>query len=277
MEASKKVEVRLMRPSEIIGERRRCPLVYLPLGPLEWHGPHLPLGVDPIHAQEIAIRLAGVTGGVVLPTLYMGTERKRSPGMLRNIGFKGNEWIVGMDFPDNSMESLYFPEEIFALCIRGWIDVLISRGYRLIVLLNGHGAENQVAVLDRLAAEYSQVGPAKVLHLMPIPGFVNKKNSWAHATAEETSVLMATNPESVNLKELPPTQKPLENKKWAIVDDLTFRGQPTVDFTVRQEEDPRLSASPEKGNKDMETTVCELAEVVKKHLSGLGFWKENNR
>jgi hypothetical protein len=75
-------------------------------------------------------------------------------------------------------------------------------------------------------------------------------------------VLVATNPESVNLKELPPVQKSLENKKWAIVDELTFRGQPTADFTVRQEEDPRLSASPEKGNKDMRTTVCELAEVM---------------
>lgn len=266
MEASRKIEVQLMRPSEILRERERCPLVYLPLGPLEWHGPHLPLGVDPIHAQEVAVRLARKTGGVVLPTLYMGTERERSPQMLKNIGFKGDEWIVGMDFPGNSMKSLYFTEEVFAICIRGWIDILVSQGYRLIVLLNGHGAENQVTVLDRLAAEYSHAGPAKVLHLMPMPGFVKKKNSWAHAAADETSVLMAAHPESVDLNELPPRKKSLKNKKWAIIDDLTFRGQPTKDFTVRRGEDPRLNASVENGEDNMEAAVRELSGVVKKHL-----------
>ena len=37
------VQLERMRPGEILAERARCPIVYLPLGPLEWHGP----GTDP--------------------------------------------------------------------------------------------------------------------------------------------------------------------------------------------------------------------------------------
>lgn len=28
-----------MRPQDIVAERRRAPVAYVPLGPLEWHGP----------------------------------------------------------------------------------------------------------------------------------------------------------------------------------------------------------------------------------------------
>jgi creatinine amidohydrolase len=37
-----------LRPEEILDEMRRCPAVFLPLAPLEWHVPHLPYGVDPL-------------------------------------------------------------------------------------------------------------------------------------------------------------------------------------------------------------------------------------
>ena len=37
-----------LQPEKILDEMRRCPVVFLPLAPLEWHGPHLPYGVDPL-------------------------------------------------------------------------------------------------------------------------------------------------------------------------------------------------------------------------------------
>lgn len=33
------VQLELLRPGEIMAERERCSIVYLPVGPLEWHGP----------------------------------------------------------------------------------------------------------------------------------------------------------------------------------------------------------------------------------------------
>ena len=66
-----------LRPAEIIAEMTQRPLVYLPVGPLEWHGPHLPIGTDPLDAQAVARRVAARTGGLVMPTFFCGTERLR--------------------------------------------------------------------------------------------------------------------------------------------------------------------------------------------------------
>src|SRR3954467_12876690 len=73
------VQFELLRPAEIIAERERFPVVFQPLGPLEWHGPHLPYGTDPVHAETVSRRTAQAMGGVVIPTLYWGAERERNP------------------------------------------------------------------------------------------------------------------------------------------------------------------------------------------------------
>ena len=59
-----------MTPEELDGAIARAPLAYWPIGSLEWHGPHLPLGTDWFRAEAICQRAAGMTGGVVLPATY---------------------------------------------------------------------------------------------------------------------------------------------------------------------------------------------------------------
>jgi len=259
------MQVEYMRPSEIVAAKERCPVVFLPVGPLEWHGPHLPLGTDPLNAQEVARRVAQEVGGVVLPTLFLGTERERSPQMLQSIGFRGDEYLVGMDFPANSMPSFYFPEEILALVVRGYLELLVKCGYRLVVLMNGHAAENQIRTLDRLATEFTHTTATKVLHLLAIPGYSRQEYSWSHAARGETDLMLALCEASVDLSELPATG-PLLNTDFAIVDDRTFRGEPTPDFTVRPEEDPR-QATAEAGQARLAAVVEELANVVKAELA----------
>lgn len=46
------VQLELLRPGEILAERERCSIVYLPVGPLEWHGPAMPYGTDALLAQR---------------------------------------------------------------------------------------------------------------------------------------------------------------------------------------------------------------------------------
>ncbi len=53
-----KVEYELMRPAEVVAARERCPVAFVPIGPLEWHGPHLPMGTDGLHAHHVAVRVA---------------------------------------------------------------------------------------------------------------------------------------------------------------------------------------------------------------------------
>ena len=88
------VQVEYLRPGEIVAERERFSVVYLPIGPLEWHGPAMPYGTDPLMAQEVARAAARITGGVVMPTLYVGTERERPAYILEGMGFEdlGN-WV----------------------------------------------------------------------------------------------------------------------------------------------------------------------------------------
>ena len=257
-------EVQLLTPDEIIAEREKTSLIYLPLAPLEWHGPHLPLGVDPLRAYQAAKKLAGITGGLVLPTLFLGTERERSAEMLKSIGFKGDEYLVGMDFPENSLPSLYFKEEVFALVLRNYLE-LLSESWRFknIVVVNGHGAENQLQVISRLVAEFNAGGRTRLMSVMPMLNFPDHK--WSHASLEETETLMADYPNSVQLEKLPKKPQPLYNIRWAIVDDQTFRGKPARDYAVRREEDPR-DADPIRGRKVFNKTIADLAVIIKRWL-----------
>ncbi len=56
----------MLRPEQIIEQRDKCPVAYIPLGTLEWHGLHNPIGADGLQAEELALRCAN-QGGVVFP------------------------------------------------------------------------------------------------------------------------------------------------------------------------------------------------------------------
>jgi creatinine amidohydrolase len=264
------VQFELLRPAEIIAEKERFPVVFQPLGPLEWHGPHLPYGTDPLHAETVSRRTAQVMGGVVMPTLYWGAERERNPQSLKQLGFKGDEWIVGMDFPANSMKSLYTMEDMFALVIRARVELLIGQGYKLIVLVNGHGAANHMATLDRLAKEYSALSSGRVLFTTAFDASPDGSYNIGHADALETSLMLAIHPESVDLSGLPALPDPLRNIDWGIVDGETFAGDPTADFTLRPEADPRRNSSAKQGEDALKGDVVRLEGQVQAALKLLG-------
>ena len=58
-----------LRPAELRALAEAAPLAYVPLGPLEFHGEHLPTGVDLFEAHGLCLRAASQSGGVVLPPL----------------------------------------------------------------------------------------------------------------------------------------------------------------------------------------------------------------
>ena len=248
-------------PGEIVEARDRLGLVILPLAPLEWHGPHLAMGCDPLLAHAFARRLAGELACPYFPPLFVGTERERRPETLRALGFSEGEYIEGMDFPANYIGSAYLREEIFALVVRDTLRVLYTRlRFRAVVIVNGHGADNQRAVLDRLCAEMNVAGR----RLMWVyPGFPRSliAGSIGHATAEEASMLEAMWPGCVDLRRLP-AGGPLKNTEHAVVDGDTFDGAPTLDFTVRPEHDPRGHTDPAVGLRYVEEALQEtLAQI----------------
>ena len=60
----KKVLYEELLPEECVQRIQEMPVAYLPLGTLEWHGPHMPLGADGIQSKELFVRVAEKVGGV---------------------------------------------------------------------------------------------------------------------------------------------------------------------------------------------------------------------
>ncbi|MHC4872055.1 MAG: creatininase family protein [Planctomycetota bacterium] len=242
------------------------PLVLLPLAPLEWHGPHLTMGVDPINAEQTALAVADEVGGVVHPTVYMGTERERPPEILESLGYSKDDYVVGMDHPEAKglVRSYYHSEEIFALTLKSHIDQFISHGYKYIFIINGHGAVNHNEVLRRLCIEYSNgKNDCKVAYSISMPDAEIRKGLLAHAGMEETSLMMYFDPAYVNLDALPAADVPLKYKDYSIVDGGGFTGNPGKDFAVPAELDPRSNSSAEAGEKLFAAIVNDLSGKVR--------------
>lgn len=70
-------EVRFDRmvPAQVVARRNACNVAYLPVGSLEWHGPHMPFGTDYFTVTHIAEETARRAGGVVFPPIYYGDVR----------------------------------------------------------------------------------------------------------------------------------------------------------------------------------------------------------
>jgi len=259
----KKTEVRVqyMRPAQLKKELEKLPLIFLPLATLEWHGPHMVLGVDAINAEKTARELACRLGGVVLPTLYLGTERERGAEVLESLGFEKNTYIVGMDHPTikGLYKSFYFPEEVFAITLRSYIDQCIKHGYKYIYIVNGHGATNHQEVIRRLCIEFTnETDGVKVDFSISFPNDLVEKGAIGHAGMEETSLMMYFNPEWVNFNQLPPKDLKLKYADFAIVDSEAFSGNPGPNHAVPEAYDPRFASSSEMGERLFKQTIEDL-------------------
>ena len=262
------VQLEYLRPGEIQAEKDRCSIVYLPVAPLEWHGPAMPYGTDPLIAQALARNVALRMGGVVMPTVYFGTERERPAYILEAKGFENPEsmYVVGMDVPKNSMKSYYAREDIFAITVREYLRLLVQQGYRLIVIVNAHGALGQRATLDRLATEYSNETDSRVLYHMIDINAEGFAPDFGHGTLIETSLIRYLHDEHVDLSQLPPREIGLKYTDWGIADDPVFAGIRTQGDCVVH--DPR-DATAELGERCFKNAVENLCRLVQKTYESL--------
>ncbi len=75
MNNNPEVRYHMLRPTQIVERRTKKAVAYIPIGTIEWHGMHNPLGVDGLQAEGLAIMCAQKGGGLVFPTLYYGESR----------------------------------------------------------------------------------------------------------------------------------------------------------------------------------------------------------
>ena len=127
-------QIERLRPHQIEEALSRRSLIYLPLGTIEWHCHHLPVGLDALTAHGLCLAAAEETGGLVWPALYYGTGGDHG----------AFPWTVMM--PDAS--------EIEAL-LRFTLRRLSDLGVQKAVLFSGHFADNQLEMIDRIAATWN--------------------------------------------------------------------------------------------------------------------------
>ena len=85
-----KVHYTDLLPHEFRARLAERPLAYLPLGTLEWHGEHLPIGTDAIISEGIMVDAAREVGGIVMPPIHLGPDTVHSS--------EGGVDLIGMDF-----------------------------------------------------------------------------------------------------------------------------------------------------------------------------------
>jgi creatinine amidohydrolase len=256
-----------LRPGQIVRRLAQLPVVFIPIGPLEWHGPHMPYGTDGLNATEMADQLCSRVGGLLWPTLFWGTERERRPDQLRSLGFSADEYVVGMDFPANAIKSCYCPEEVLAVLMREVLREARQLGARLAVIVNGHGAENQIATLKRLAIEITNTTDLQVYFRIAAPMAAIHAGSGGHADSDETSIMLLLG-EQVDLGQLPPLPKPLLYADHAVVDGGGFDGKnPT--HSVPEIYDPRKHAAAARGKDIYDIALAEIQDELEPMLAKL--------
>jgi creatinine amidohydrolase len=190
-----------LTPAEFEARKNEASIAYLPLGTLEWHGPHLPLGSDHLQSQGFFIQLAQRIGGVVLPPLYLGPDRMET--------FNDFEYY-GMDILQKaSPQPLQLPgsaywvsDSLFSLIIDAILKQLSRVGFKIIVA-HGHGPSTNHIIDNK--TELEQKHDLKIFTI-----WRSKENrdpefefQYDHAASNETSIMIVLHPSLVKMNQLP--------------------------------------------------------------------------
>lgn len=201
----------------------RSPLAYLPLGALEWHGEHGPLGLDGIKAHHICERTAERTGGVVFPPLFWGA-------------------FDTMPFPF----TFHFEREQLEPLLRALLVQLADWGFEVIVLLTGHYPPTQIKMLRKLCRSFNRQGRALSLGAPEMVFATDIEYYGDHAGMWESSMMLAIQREWVDLSAMP--------SGLSVMERLARYG------TMGQ--DPTARADAEKGRAAIDHIVAGLSEAV---------------
>jgi len=252
------VQMELLRPEQLDEIRDRFPVAYVPLGALEFHGYHLPVGLDTVKCHRMLVRMAEHIGGMVAPPVYFG----------HGSGHTGFAWTWMLD----NQETL---KDLLLTMCRG----LDANGIKVIVLMSGHYPNENAfpAVMDQFRL---RGGKATLLPMMEYDAF-DKNTEWHgdHAAKWETSYILAlgselvdtgrlqTNPDGTTLNSVAMPRPPEGGKWW-------FEKNPSHPWfgIAANTGDLPTDASAELGNEAIETIISWARPRILDALTAQG-WK----
>jgi len=231
-----KVRYSELLPHEFRKRLAEKPLAYLPLGTLEWHGEHLPIGSDAIQCETLMVECARRYGGIVLPPIHVGP----GPTKLMDDG----RLLIGMDFWNNIVDPprqldgdcYWIPDGLFISLIDGILAQLKRTGFRA-VFADGHGPSrgSWVRELKRREAHFG-------LKLFGVTSDIRSewKSQMDHAALNETSLMMHYRPDLADLSQLPQSRSewPLgvagEDPRDATADQGAELKEASIGLMIRQ-------------------------------------------
>jgi creatinine amidohydrolase len=224
-----------------------CGVCLLPMGSIERHGPHLPVGCDTIAVEALARRAAEIEPAVVFPPLYLGqiAEARHQPG------------TVSLD------------HELLLRLLRATLEEIGRNGFRKILIVNGHGGNN--ALLSYLLFYLLQERHDYVVYQAAGGMSAEDRKRWqemcggedGHAGIGETSMMMHLVPDTVHVEDFTDPAD-AESRGW-----LKHLGSVRnsfwwyADHPTHISGDPR-PATPEKGEFLLEAGVRGLVETIRK-------------
>lgn len=157
----------------------------IPMGIMEKHGPHLPLGTDLIDVRELVFRAVKKEYGVVFPPFYFGQiyEAKQQPGTIA-----------------------YSPELVWNI-LQETCKELARNGLKKIILVNGHGGNNNF-IPYFCQAQLESPRDYTVVFFQPETDpevaqrirELRKTITGGHADETETSMMMAHRPDLAHIE-----------------------------------------------------------------------------
>ncbi len=214
-----------LHPSELAERIKAGAPAILPWGALEWHGPHLPLGLDGLVAEAFAERLAERTSGVLFPAT----------------------WWAATTLPHAL--SLELPATLFEALVGAILGEVLKVGFQRVAIVSGHYAHpHELLLMDAAEAALSESG---LLVLAAPPLALLGEEYLDHAARWETSQLLALRPDLVRLE-------------WLDDVGVTDARQAPARTAVLGE-DPRETATPAQGeailNEALEAWVQRLDDL----------------
>ena len=242
----------LTSPEAAALDRDRTVLL-LPLGSVEQHGNHMPLGTDTLLAHAVSLAAAARSPGAtaVLPPPWYGFSAHH------------------MRFPG----SITLRAETLIAVAEDIVGSLVAHGFRRILIVNGHGGNG--GVIDVLASTlgHKHYGRARIAALTyfqlareAIAALrLSEPGGMGHACEFETSMIQHIRPDLVRLG-LAKTTYPDPGSPYLTTDLLGGSAVKTyLDFADLSPSgtlgDPSL-ATPEAGEKFFDATVNALATFI---------------
>lgn len=157
------------------------PVVLIPIGTVEQHGPHLPVNADNMVADFVSRRAAEATGAYLVPAINYGC----SP--------------LFRDFPG----TVSVAPETLKQMLQEVCEALIHHGFRRFVFVNNHGGNQSACeqVARELKIKYGlvigNVYPWSIGYAVMRDTYDDATAVYGHGGEPETSAMMAMFPDDV--------------------------------------------------------------------------------